>query len=203
MKVELHLHTSRHSSCADASPGELMARLIQTRYDAVYITEHECVWSDFELSELQAEFPRIKIFPGMELTLPGAARSLHLLVLGSNDAEYLTIQHDPAAVLAKAKAAGHLTVLAHPFRWPGATALLDNNLCPDAIEFRTGNHKENMSTTVPETANRLGLKMLNSGDVHALTMINRFWIETTVALESATDIRNIVLSNQYKLHATL
>ena len=73
MKVELHLHTSRYSGCATATPAELMRKLIETGYQAVYITEHDAVWREEEIARLQEDFPAIRIFPGVELSLGTAA----------------------------------------------------------------------------------------------------------------------------------
>ena len=50
MKVELHLHTSRHSPCARHRPEELLTRLVATGYDAVYLTEHDALWGEGELA---------------------------------------------------------------------------------------------------------------------------------------------------------
>jgi len=82
MKVELHLHTSRYSACAINTPEEMMQRLVDTGYEAVYITEHNMVWSDKELDELRAKFPPLKIFPGVELNC-GLEGIQHLLVLSA------------------------------------------------------------------------------------------------------------------------
>jgi len=84
MKVELHLHTSRYSGCATATPFELMEALIGYGYDAVFVTEHDTVWPDWELRQLQEEFQDIRILPGVELTL-GPDQTQHLLVLGTQD----------------------------------------------------------------------------------------------------------------------
>ncbi len=80
MKVELHSHTNRYSSCATLSPEALLERLIVAGYGAVYITDHNIVWPDSELHELQMRFPAIRVFPGVELTLG----SCHLQVGSRN-----------------------------------------------------------------------------------------------------------------------
>ena len=116
MKIELHLHTNRYSGCAVNSPQEMMRELVRCGYDAVFITEHDSVWPDHELAELQESFPDIHIFKGVELSFSNSAH--HLLVLGSNDPDYL-VMNDEAAVLHKAQSQGHQTILGHPFRYGG------------------------------------------------------------------------------------
>ena len=198
MKVELHLHTSRYSACAAASPRKLMSRCVHCSYEAVYITEHDAVWGAREIDELQSEFPQIRIFAGVELTI--SYRPLrHLLVLGTNDPQYLGLGDDLAAVLAKARREGHLSILAHPFRWESAETVLDPQDLPDALEYATCNqplarHLEEARAA----AEKFNLPIVNSGDVHALDFINRYWIETDRPIESAGDIRQIVLEKAYR-----
>ena len=100
MKVELHLHTRRYSGCATATPAEMMRTLIAAGYEAVYITEHDAVWSAAEIAELQEAFPPIRIFPGVELSVGTGVMPLqHLLVLGTTDPDLLAVR-DAGRVLA-------------------------------------------------------------------------------------------------------
>jgi predicted metal-dependent phosphoesterase TrpH len=198
MKIELHSHTRRYSGCSQLTPLELVNKLADQGYGAVYITEHDRFWNDWELAQLRDECPRIRIFPGIELSLLGGPQ--HLLVLGTNDEEYLSMRMEPAAVLAKARAQNHLTVLAHPCRWDGGDAILQEGLLPDAIEHLSWNQQEpQQAERATETAQRLGLPMVNAGDVHAEKMIGQFWIESAGPVEKADDIRGIVLMGGYRL----
>jgi len=198
MKVELHLHTSRYSACSIDTPESLMRELIDTGYEAVFITEHDSVWSEAEIAELQAEFPEIRIFPGVELSL-GIHASMHLLVLGTTDPDYATLRYDQATAIEKAQSQGHLTILAHPFRWSGGSALLDRWFVPDAMEFRTCNHDAQMGEKSRCESQRLGIRLVNCGDVHARRMINRFWIETHTPLVEPNDIHDIIVNGKYNL----
>lgn len=195
MKIELHLHTSKYSECSCNSPQEMMAKLIDNGYDAVYITEHNTVWPQDELNQLQSEFPQIKIFPGIEITT-GSMASQHLVVLGTNDPKYSKMSR-ASEVLENALADGHLTILAHPYRFKGGCEMLDDNLLPDAIEFYTGNHGLEFAIQSLNTAGKLSLPLTNAGDVHALDMIGKFWLETDQPLTTADDIREIIKSGNY------
>jgi len=194
MKVELHSHTMRYSGCAVSTPAQLVAALIKKQYDAVYITEHDAVWDDWELGNLRRDYPAIRIFSGIELSLP---HDEHLLVLGTNDREYLTLRH-PELILAKAREAGHLTVLAHPFRWPRAHSLLETGSKPDAVEFRTLNHDAQAGEQSKATAHTLGLPLVNAGDTHAADTLGHFWIETYPDLVTGTEIYDIVRNGMYE-----
>lgn len=196
MKVELHLHTSRYSDCAVSAPEELMEALIGAGYGAVYITEHHCVWPDDEIAALQEEFPEVRIFPGVELNICFEPLQ-HLIVLGTNDPEYLSI-FNPGKVLAKARDEGHLTILAHPCRWEGASQMLDEGLLPDAIEYRTCNQEFSQCVQAQAKAQKHERSMVNAGDVHSVHMVGQFWIETDRPIVEADDIRRIILAGEYE-----
>jgi predicted metal-dependent phosphoesterase TrpH len=200
LKIELHVHTSRYSPCARAAPQEVMARLIETGYDAVYLTEHDAVWGAQELAELQGRFPAIRIFPGVEVgTMPLTGQRLqHLLVLGTHDATYIDLAERPAEIIARARAEGCLAILAHPFRWPEAAQMLTEGIVPDALEAYTVNHGEAGARQALAAAEKLGIPAVNAGDVHALDFIDRYWIETDEPLVEAKDIRRIVTAGLYR-----
>jgi len=196
MKVELHCHTSRYSACARATPAEMMERLARLDYEAVFLTEHDAVWSDWELDQLRAGHPRVRIFPGVELSV-GCEHVLHLLVLGTTDRAYLEIR-DAGEVLRRAREQGHLTVLAHPFRWPGAAEMLQAGLLPDALEYRTCNHDSRCARMAEEAARRYDLPLVNAGDAHGVDFLDRFWIETDRPLVRGDDVRDIILGGAYR-----
>jgi len=196
MKIELHLHTNRYSACAVHSPREMTRALIEAAYEAVFITEHDAVWTDMELDELQSEFHEIKIFPGVEISI-GPNFAQHLLVLGTNDRTYLRLPH-AEDIVRRARGEGHLTILAHPFRWEGGAELLNGEALPDAMEAHTNNHSpECAARALAESAN-LDMAAVNTGDTHSREKVNRFWIETARPLKKPDDIRKIILANAYE-----
>jgi hypothetical protein len=197
MKIELHMHTSRYSLCAVDPPEVMIERLVETGYEAVFITEHDAVWTEQELAEMQVQFPQIRLFSGLELTIPSKRGFGHLLILGTRDRMFLSL-NDPGEILARARRHQCLTVLAHPYRWDGAGELLAEGYFPDAIEFRTPNHERLHGRMSVATADRLCLPMVNSGDVHRVDFINRFWIETREEIETPSQLRQAVLRGAYE-----
>ena len=201
MKVELHLHTDRYSACSVASPDEMMDALVSLGYEAVYLTEHDALWPEREVAELRAAHPRIRIFPGVELTVT-ADPVEHLLVLGTSDPEYLEID-DAAELLEKARAAGDLTILAHPFRFDvGAAMVRRQHLLPDALEYCSCNQPPALGEYARRLAAESALALVNAGDCHALDFLGRYWIETERDLCGPRDIRDVVLRGEYENKAT-
>ena len=184
----------RYSGCAVCTPAQLMKELIRQKYHAVFITEHDAVWPDWELDALRRDFPAIRIFPGVELSLPNDD---HLLVLGTHDPEVLTMD-EPERILAWTRQRKHLTVLAHPFRWPKPYSLLEAGPLPDAIEFRTCNHDVRAGEQSQLAAARLRLPLVNAGDTHSVDMLGQFWIETYPDLVTGEEMYDIVRNGLYE-----
>jgi len=205
MKVELHCHTARYSHTALDDPNQMVppARLVQAMitagYDAMYITEHDVVWPDDELAQLQAAVPQIKIFPGVELNI--CNNKYHLLVLGTNDPQY-TLMKNEGDVVEKAHAEGHLTVLAHPWMYAEGAEKLWSGPLPDAMEGLSNKGGGRISDQeIVKAITRWPVRpLVNASDVHPLSHINRFWIETNRPLVEADDIREIILAGDYTRH---
>lgn len=198
MKIELHLHTSRYSACSIVSPKKILRHAAECGYEAVCLTEHDAVWSEAELRELRAEFPRLRIFPGVELTIQREPLG-HLLVIGTSDEAYLCLaEQGGPAVLRRARQEDLLTVLAHPFRWEGAGDLLDGEELPDAIEHRTCNHDAAAGRLSEIAAGSLALRPVNAGDVHSLAMVGRFWIQTHRPVADVHQLRRAVVEGRYE-----
>ena len=157
MKVELHLHTSRYSQCAVNTPAEVISRLVETGYDAVYITEHNKIWPADEIAQLQADFPQIRIFSGLELTIDRQ----DLLILPADDPAYL-LMDSAKEILTAARQENRLTVLAHPYRLEGGAVMLDQGFLPDALEYRSPNQNAESAAKSLVASERLGLPVVNS-----------------------------------------
>ncbi len=193
MKVEIHSHTEVYSQCSNIPPKELVAMAEASGYDALFITEHQRVWPRNDLAELREMCENIRIFGGIEISLPWRQ---DLLVLGAEDPIYETLR-TPEEVLAQACADGLLTVLAHPFRF--CDTLPDFCRLVDAIETRTCNHSEPESLEAAHRyAEQYRLAEVYSSDAHGLNFMNKFWIETTARFRSAQDFRNLILSGHYE-----
>src|SRR5262249_16257051 len=113
MKVDHHIHTSRHSPDSSIDPVELLAHAVAIGLDAVVITEHDYQWSADELADVAAREPLLRVFSGAEIS----AREGHFLVYGLpslGDAPPGIFLRDLIEVVRSHQAA---IVAAHPFRW--------------------------------------------------------------------------------------
>jgi hypothetical protein len=68
LKIDLHTHTSRYSSCSVLSPEALCEVAIRQGLNALAITEHHHQWSAGEIAALQARYPALKLYAGVEIS---------------------------------------------------------------------------------------------------------------------------------------
>lgn len=197
MKTELHLHTSRYSGCAKNTPEEMLARLRELKYEAVFLTEHDALWPQEQVQALQRDWPDIRIFPGVELTLHNLRGFSHLLLLGATETEFLGMT-DPAQVLACARQREYPAILAHPYRWEGSADLLEKGLYPDAIECATPNVLPPQAVLAQAAAGELNMPVVNTGDVHSVEFLGQHWIETDEPFETPAQLRRLLLAGRYQ-----
>ena len=68
LKIDLHIHSSRYSSCSVLSPNQLCQVALDRGLNAVAITEHHHQWSKEEIAALQARYPALKLYAGVEIS---------------------------------------------------------------------------------------------------------------------------------------
>lgn len=193
MKVEIHSHTQEFSPCSSMPLKELVGAAEMCGYDALFITDHGKIWSPSEIADAQALCDRMRIFPGIEITLQGG---YDVLVLGAQDEAYEKMD-TPDEVFAKACADDCLTVLAHPFRWHDTLPPFCS--LSDAVEVYTCNHPEPDKAARAQTyAEEFNMAPVHSGDSHGLNFLNKFWLETESDFETVQDFRRLIVAGQYQ-----
>jgi predicted metal-dependent phosphoesterase TrpH len=118
LKIDLHTHTSRYSSCSRLSPGALCEIAMRRGLDALAITEHHHQWSAGEIAALQARYPALKLYAGVEISCTDGH---DYVVLGLDGGPY--VPHPmPYRRLRSllARHPGAFVFVAHPFRYSTA-----------------------------------------------------------------------------------
>ncbi len=113
--IDLHTHTNRYSPCSTLSPQNLCETALRRGLDAIVITEHNVQWSQNEIAALQAQYPALKLYAGVEISVNDGH---HYGVIGLPASQY-----EPAPVsrvqftqLMRAHP-GAFAFLAHCFRY--------------------------------------------------------------------------------------
>jgi predicted metal-dependent phosphoesterase TrpH len=113
MKLDLHLHTTRHSPDSMMTPEALLRRARELKLDGVVITEHDWLWTEAELDELRARAPDLLILAGIEVS----SFEGHILVYGVTDPFAVPHGIRVADLCREVHRQGGAAVAAHPFRW--------------------------------------------------------------------------------------
>jgi predicted metal-dependent phosphoesterase TrpH len=162
-------------------------------YDALFITDHGRVWSERELAALTEMCTRVRVLPGIEISLPDGQ---DLLVLGADNPVYESMT-TPSEVLAQACADGYLTIIARPYR--DRDVLSDYCALADAVETLTCTQPDpEQVKRACEYAQARNMAELYASDALGLNYMNKFWIETAAGFETAQEFRHLVLARQYR-----
>lgn len=108
LKIDLHVHTKRYSLCSILSPEKLCEVALQRGLNAVVIMEHNHQWSRTEIAGLQAQYPSLKLYAGVEIDCTDGR---HYGILGLDAGSYQP----------------------NPMPYPELRARLDDH--PDAFSF--------------------------------------------------------------------
>lgn len=160
-------------------------------YDALFITEYGKVWSSREIAGLNEMTDRLRVYPGIELTLPDGQ---DVLVLGADNPVYESLT-TPSEVFAQACADGYLTVLSHPFPW--GESLPRYLALADAIETQTSLHPVREHSEAQRVCvEKYRLAEVYSSNALGLNYINRFWVDTLDPFDTVQEFRRLVLAGR-------
>lgn len=184
------------SKCAEDTADDLLEAYERHGYDLVCLTDHDAVWPQDEISDLLSRHPHLTILPGIEKSL-GTNRCEHLLILGTSNPVFLENANEQR-IVQLARNHGCLTVLAHPFLTRECSGMLQLGILPDAIESLTRSHDSKNAKQSMLAAKKYNLPLVNSGDVHNLAQVNKYWIETNEETRTATGLRAMIQRRAYR-----
>ena len=176
MLIDLHIHTSRHSTDSSVDAEEAIARARKIGLDGICFTDHNKAWDPTEIEHLRARYG-YPVFAGIEID----AVEGHVLVFGASP------QVDGPIRVAKLRdmvaAAGGVMIAAHPLKGFRVFNPADLNLAPeqaaqrpmmkfiDAIETYNGRCNERENAQAADVAGILKLASTGGSDAHSLAEI--------------------------------
>ena len=198
MKVQLHCHTSRFSLCAHNSPDEMIQTHIAHGYDVMFLTDHDSVWPADDIADLQTKYPEIRIYPGIEVSVPAPGEMYHVVLLGTSDEGFCELP-SAACLLARARQHHVPTILAHPYRWSGRPSILEEHPLPDAMEARSWNHDASNERLAVQKADVLKIPLVYADDAHTIQAVGLFWIETHHEFDAPCELQEIFATGAYEM----
>ena len=198
MLIDIHVHTSRYSDCAHATPEEMVEAAIAAGLDAVVLTEHHVLWPAREIRVLRAAYPRLRIFRGIEITSDGGRADI--LAYGVPDERILKRDLRPDEAMRRIHNAGGAAVLAHPFRLAPHIPAEFLIAPPDAYEARSLNmpsFAQRRAATLEEVLP--GAWPLVASDAHLPLALGAFAIELDGEAANEAELAAAIKSGAFRL----
>jgi predicted metal-dependent phosphoesterase TrpH len=185
MKIDHHLHTSRHSPDSLIDPTELVQYAREIGLDALVITEHDYQWQHDELAELAALAAPLHVFSGAEIS----AFEGHFLVYGLPNLDEVPPGITVAELVQVVRQHDAAVVAAHPFRWDQPFHAIVAELGPvfDALELVSNNVSWETRSRTEALLRRHVMGATGSSDAHGLDDVGCYFTEFDPPIDSMAD----------------
>lgn len=165
-RIDLHVHTARHSPCAESlPPGEVARSAASAGLRGAVLSEHDVLWDATELAALDAASAEVKLYRGLECSASGA----HLLMIGLASSAGLHRRMPFDEAVAAAHDQGAVVVLAHPHRYGDPTRLPLHLV--DAIEVASSSITPSDTARALRLARRLDKATVGGSDAHTASVV--------------------------------
>ena len=185
MKIDHHIHTSRHSPDSEIDPYELIdcARVIGL--DGVVITEHDYQWNSDELAELAARAAPLLVFSGAEIS----TREGHFLVYGLPSLDETPSGIALRDLLTVVRRHSTAIVAAHPFRWdqPFDEIIAEHGAAFDALELVSNNITPDIRSRTEALLRVHPMAATGSSDAHEIGVVGCYYSELGMPINSIAD----------------
>lgn len=200
MKLDLHLHTSRHSPDSRMEPRALLRKAQELGLDGVVITEHDWLWTEQELDELRAEAPGLLVFAGVEVS----AWEGHFLAYGVTEPFALPAGMPVAELCRAVHTQGGAVVAAHPFRWGQRFDDILRTAQPqlDGLELMTKNMDADCRSRAAAIHRDSRLAGLGSSDAHHEDELGVCYSEFPETLRDLRDLVEAIRGRQVRARDT-
>jgi len=195
----MHVHTSRHSGCAVMTPAQMAAAAISAGIDGVVITEHDYLWPADEAAELQAAFPQLEIFSGVEVSTAQG----HFLVYGIGDGELFAPGMAVETLVERVRPAGGIVVMSHPGRY-GDDVPEGVFTCPiDGLEVASGSILAYAVPVIDRIRRRLDVPGICGSDGHDTWEIGLYATDFSVPITDVHSLVEAVRSRRFEIYRNL
>ncbi|MFP4395194.1 MAG: PHP-associated domain-containing protein [Anaerolineales bacterium] len=196
MRVDLHVHTSERSVCAQSSESEMIHAALAAGLDAIAFTDHDWLTPPEHLAMLNAKYAPFRIFPGIEVTLDPPTN--HIVVLGMQDKALESGNWSYSALHAFVREREGFLIVAHPFRWSQELGLDVKTYPPDAIEVASNNTPRDAAHRIRRLAARLKIPVLSNSDAHHTMQLGLHYNQLHRVARNADTLFEILRAGEFK-----
>jgi predicted metal-dependent phosphoesterase TrpH len=174
------------------SPRELIDAARAAGLNGVVITEHDHLWSEAEIRELQREAGDLLVLAGVEVS----AIEGHFLVYGLPDMDEVYSGITLDRLLGVTRRVGAAVVAAHPYRWEqdfdSISAQFGHGL--DAVELVSNNVSSPMRRRIEALLGRHPFGATGSSDAHQPAVVGCYFTELPKPIASMSDFVAMIKS---------
>jgi predicted metal-dependent phosphoesterase TrpH len=203
MRIDLHVHTRRHSACSFIDPAALIPTAIQSGLNGVVITEHEYQWTDEELDRLRAEAGTPGFFVAAGFEYHSTRGDVLIYGLPHDACRDFAPGMTPGEVTARADALGGVCIAAHPTREGKDFDLALAECRMTALEVCSTNLRDHERRLAINLAKALGIPPMAASDAHTLTDIGRFATEFDVVIDSMQGLQNALQDGRFRVSGNI
>jgi len=178
---DLHVHTSNYSPCGRSSADEMCRKAISFGLTGIGLTEHDLWWPEDEFRRLQAKFPDLIVFRGVEYSCIDD----HFLVYlpepnYGTDLRFRNILELDSRV----HDLGGIVIWAHPFRYDRSIPEWLQYANLDGMEVDSYNMDNRAKCLALEIARDRGYKVFQNSDAHIVDTLGSYYNEVPVLLKN-------------------
>ena len=200
MKLDLHVHIKRNSSCAKREPLQVVKEAITNDIDGLVLLDHKYHATELDIFIMSP----IKLFRGAEVHIKNKKRKVedHVIVITEKKIPFpLQINSKDVNYLETFKSEDTLLFLAHPFRKSDILSFDLEKFCPDAIEILSPNTPIDKMLSIESLSFQYHMPLLACSDSHKAGRIGQWYIDTgNVSVNTYKQLAQIVKSGAYELH---
>lgn len=202
MKVDLHLHTSEYSQCADATVKEQLKAARDNGLDAVFITEHMILFPEEKLNKLRKKYAPLKIFQAIEVTVQGSGWE-DFVVLGVHNKKINGDKWTYSELYEYVHEQNGLIIHAHPFRYRDTVKMNTKKYTPDLVEVLSSNIGLDLYDKRMDYIKDIGSKPIINSDSHHTANTGRYYTILDEWCETEEEILDALRQGNYQLNECL
>jgi hypothetical protein len=198
IRIDLHVHTQRHSPCSTIDPEKLLRQAVRAGLDGLVITEHHYQWQDRDIQDLagRAGFPGFLLLAGFEF----ASGQGDILVYGlaPGDVDRFLPGTPPGEAIAMAHERGGVCIAAHPTR---AGMGFDEEILMlplDVFETQSVNLKPHEQRMAAMLAVKAGKPGMAASDAHHLAQVGMYATDFCDPIRTMADLKEALRRGRFQ-----
>lgn len=198
IRIDHHLHTSRYSPDSSIDPESLIEEARSAGIDVLVITEHDRLWPERELAELNRSGGPL-ILAGVEIS----AQEGHFLVYGLSDLDEVPPGVPLERLIEVVRSQDAAIIAAHPFRWGQDFEAIVRRHGPvfDAVELVSKNVTRETRSQLQQLLATTPMTTSGSSDAHELGQIGCYHSVCDAPIGSLADFVSSLRSGRVRPRA--